>query len=238
MESTSRTRLPLRFSLRTALLITACIAVAITVWPARDRSGAPELTGKVLDPTGKPISGCEVQLCKTFNRQVVQSTTTEDDGTYRFPEMQTKIDVFQAQSKSYQEARVVMRIQHPDYCPASGEFAWVETVKWSRDSTHYRDIIVRPGITLSGVLVRGGSNELLPDTELQLSTRNGRFVYLESIVTDETGSFRMAGLCPGVYRLHCRAGGEDEPLGAVELTWNKMEQKLVVLASGDGAASP
>lgn len=183
----------------------ACLLVLLAAgWaPAADAQIGPyTVEGQVLDPDGEPVQDAEVELTPANGSEPTQTTRSDEEGTYRF--------------RNVEEGRWDLTAQHPCCGPAyrnvtvSGtQLVHEVDLELSREgSTGGEDTVL-----LRGRTVEKGTDEPAPEVRLTVENRyegpDGEHGQARVEVRSNANGTYVLELRPGWVSLEARGDGYD-----------------------------
>jgi hypothetical protein len=191
--------------IRTTLIAFALLTLA-SLTPGAFLAQAPKgdatiLHGRITDEAGHPISGVRVQLYNGIaTRWQGQSTTSDEDGRYRFDPLQTG-------GGRQGVLAPGMQIFDARYASADGKTWWDVEVPIGHDAEHNFTLI--RGGTIHGTLTFGAGDWTLRDFDVRImSTDKKRTAYAK---TGPRGEFTTDALLPGEYTVQANDSRMDYP---------------------------
>jgi hypothetical protein len=183
------------------------------------RRGGLTLSGHVRDVGGGVIAGAVVTVSDFSQRPAVYATVSDEAGVYRF-------DLASGQH------RVLTRAN--GYAPAAAR-----AVVGPEDRAVTLDLVLAPGLGVSGVVVEHGRPVANADVELHTEIAEADLVArpLHRRTTTRTdGTFELRDLEPGSYDLLARAGDRVGRLPRPLSVFHPGRLPAVTIAIGPGAA--
>lgn len=167
--------------------------------------GSAQVAGRVLDESGRPVSGAWISLeadedgHTEWSRMRWQGNSSPD-GTFL--------------ARGLRAGRLRVRVNRPEYAQYLGEpFALAEG-----EARALGDLRLRRGAILAGT-VRDDSGVPIEDATIGVRDAQGRPVFLFSMsTTGSDGRYSLRGLEPGSYRVAFEARGHAPAEVAVTLT--------------------
>lgn len=171
--------------------------VSISTSSSANTKQHPEVKGKVLDSTGKPVSGATVRFTYITGVTEDYATTTLQDGTFSTSELHTgtKYSIYALPPKG-----------HPDYKSESYNFHYegkeVQLPSISLEAVQVTgNVVLNPNDDISGQILIS-LHEIQPD---------GSFKRLLENYVDEQGKYKLSGLTVGKeYYIYARVSDNHD----------------------------
>jgi len=183
------------------------------------------IKGRVTDPDGRPVSGCEVSVSQFSGRGALLgfgTVRTEADGCFRFMHLAA--------------GRMFLNVQTPEDSPLAGKLTPEQDFEAGKTTTV--DVVLEPGATVAGKAVTSRGKAAV-GAQVTLQPKSGwPLTKARSAFVGPDGTFRIESVAPGTYEARCSP--LDPVLIAAPMTLNvapRGESKLEIVLHVTGSVS-
>ncbi|MCA8958448.1 MAG: carboxypeptidase regulatory-like domain-containing protein [Planctomycetes bacterium] len=187
------------------------------------------IRGRVVQSTGKPVAEAKVQLVlqsRNWRNRISKEVVTKNDGTFAFS------------GKGFTRLWVSLSVAHSELAPASA----FKNFDDARGDLDMGDIKMVVGGSIVGSITDMQGN-VVPGAEARLASdgRRGRFRFMGGngeqdpvVLADASGTFRIAHIAPGRYRVTASAPHRQRASEGPITVVDGQEERLDPIQLGPG----
>ncbi|MEM1177043.1 MAG: carboxypeptidase regulatory-like domain-containing protein, partial [Acidobacteriota bacterium] len=168
------------------------------------------ISGRVLDPSGEPLGDIRLRLKRSQSSMYRSHEPTDPQGRFVLGGLKA--------------GPLEIEARHPTLGITAAELELTESV------TDF-ELRFPAGAEFSGVVLDDAEGETIADVTVQLNRQSPPFSYYET-TTDGEGSFQLAHVRPGSYRLKASRPGYAPKILQVEIAEEGQRDLILELASG------